>query len=156
MNQNFFNRNTIMQAQDRYSFAERYSRRWLLANAALSVFLMASMLGSKPVVFALYAVVIVLSLQRLIRKRQMEEERRGNETIEDERDGRIQADASHWNRVALVIGTVGTAVAMSIPAARDMLLTRELFLSGWLLLLVIVADSIGHAVVIAMHKKDRS
>jgi hypothetical protein len=58
--------------------------------------------------------------------------------------------------VALVIGTVGTAVAMSIPAARDMLLTRELFLSGWLLLLVIVADSIGHAVVIAMHKKDRS
>jgi uncharacterized membrane protein len=117
---------------------------------------MMTVLGSDPVVLALYAVVIVLSLQWLIRKRQMEEEQRRNETMEDERDGQIRSNASYWSRIALVIGTVGTAVVLSIPAMRGMLPTGELFLSGWLVLLVLIANSIGHAVVVAMHKKERS
>ncbi len=145
-----------MRGIDGYSFGERYSRRLLYGNVGLSVFLIANLCSQNPAKIAVYAVVIVLCLQLSMRKRNMEYERRRNEAIEDERDLQIQLRASHWARVALATGTVVIAVALSISALKERLLSGELLLSGVLLLVVIVANGVGHAVVMTLHKKDRA
>lgn len=145
-----------MQEIDRYSFGERYSRRWLYGNVGLSVFLIANLCSQNPAKLAVYAVVIVLCLQLSMRKRNMEYERRRNEAVEDERDLQIQLRASHWARVVLATGAVVIAVALSISALKERLLSGELLLSGVLLLVVIAANCVGHAVVMALHRKDRA
>jgi uncharacterized membrane protein len=152
----FFKKSMTMKENNPHSFAEEYSRRSLWGNIGLSVFLVATAYGPTPVRFTFYSIVLVLCLQPLIRRRLMEELQRRDETMEDERDSQIQSNASYWSRISLVIGMVMTAVVLSLPAARAMLLAREMLLSWWLVLMVLVADSIGHTVVIAMHKKDRS
>ncbi len=86
----------------------------------------------------------------------MEYERRRNEAIEDERDLQIQLRASHWARVVLATGAMVIAVALSISALKERLLSGELLLAGVLLLVVIVANGVGHAVVMTLHKKDRA
>ncbi len=145
-----------MREIDGDSFGERYSRRLLYGNVGLSIFLIANLCSQNPAKIAVYAVVIVLCLQLSMRKRNMEYERRRNEAIEDERDLQIQLRASHWARVALATGVVLIAVALSIPALKERLVSGELLLSGVLLLVVIVANGVGHAVVMALHKKDRA
>jgi uncharacterized membrane protein len=146
----------MMREIDGDSFGERYSRRLLYGNVGLSVFLIANLCSQNPAKIAVYAVVIFLCLQLSMRKRNMEYERRRNEAIEDERDLQIQLRASHWARVVLATGVVLIAVALNIPALKERLVSGELLLSGVLLLVVIVANGVGHAVVMALHKKDRA
>ncbi len=144
-----------MNPQSQLSFGERHARGASVGLLGLALVAGMAAFGPSPSRMLLFAVVFVLACMPWIRKRQMQEEQRRNEVMEDERDRVIQLRATSRAHAVLATGAMLIAIVLCIPALKQALLAGELALPGILVLLVIVSSLSGHASVIASCRAER-
>lgn len=142
-------------ARTSLSFGERYARRACAGLASLALLVSVAAFGGSPSRVLLLAAVFVLACQPLFRRRQMFEEQRRNEVMEDERDRDIRLRAAVRARAVLAAGVGVLAVALCVPAARQALQAGELALPAVLVLLVIAATLCGYVSEIAGYRVER-
>jgi uncharacterized membrane protein len=137
------------------SFGERYARRACTGLVPLALVVAVAAFGGSPSRVLFLAAVFVFACLPLFRRRQMFDEQRRNEVMEDERDRDIRLRAAARAGTVLAAGVGALAVALCIPAVRQALLASELALPGLLVLLAIAAALCGYAAEIARYRAER-
>ena len=135
-------------------FCERFARNSMWGMAGIGMFCAVAVV-MQGAVFPFLAVVLTMALSHWFRRRAMQEQRRRNETLEDERDRAILARGDAVFRMAASIGMVTIALGLVVPAIREVVLDGMVRLPGTLLLALILANIAGHVAVLRGYAGDR-
>lgn len=139
---------------DTRAFGERFAWRMVVLFAGMALHLVSGAIwGGRPI--AILAALIVLPLTYGFRLRAAAEERRRGETMEDERDAVIRAQADRAFRIAASCWFALLALALCIDAVRAALSANDCAIPGLILLGVIVANITGHLTVVVLYRRDR-
>ena len=111
-----------------------------------------AILGGREI--AVVATLIALPLTYGFRLRAAADERRRGETMEDERDAAIRAQADRAFRVAASCWFALLALVLSFDAGRAALLANDCAIPGLLLLGVVTANIAGHLTVAMRYRRD--
>lgn len=143
-----------LAGSDVRAFGERFAWRMVAMFAGMALYLSSgAILGGRGI--AIVATLIVLPLTYGFRLRAAAEERRRGETMEDERDAAIRAQADRAFRITASCWFSLLALALSFDAGRAALPANDCAIPGLLLLGVIVANIAGHATVAWLYRRDR-
>jgi len=141
-------------ARDARAFGERFAWRMVAMFAGMALYLtFGAILGGRGI--AVVATLIALPLTYGFRLRAAADERRCGETMEDERDAAIRAQADRAFRIAASCWCALLALVLSFDAGRGALSANECALPGLLLLGVVVANLAGHLTVAVLYRRDR-
>lgn len=140
---------------DARAFGERFAWRMAVMFAGMALYLVfGAILDGREV--GIVATLIALPLTYGFRLRAAEEERKRGETMEDERDAAIHAQADRAFRIAASCWFALLALVLSFDAGRAMLPANDCAIPGLLLLGVIMANLAGHARSAWLYRCDRS
>lgn len=145
-----------MTRKDVPSFSERHARRMIAALASMALLTLLATSGESPSRPLLHAVVFGLACSYFFRWRAMHDERRRNETMEDERDRKIQSTGAEVARAILSVCVGAAAVALTIGPLRQWLMAEPLLAPALLVLALIMANLAGHIVVVRAYRMDRT
>jgi hypothetical protein len=98
-------------------FGERHAHRAIAIHLGLALFIVFGVTRADHW-FPFAASVVVVLCAFLFRRRQMYDEQRRDETMEDERDRQILALAQAWFRGVASAWAIALAVALALPAVR--------------------------------------
>ena len=142
----------MRSAEPGLGFGQRFARNMAGGLAGIGLFCMQTVVvdGGR---FPFVAVTLFLLLSYWFRRRAMLDERRRDETLEDERDRAILASGDRAFRFVASMGFVVIALVLALPSVRPILLEVPLRLPGLLLMGLIVANVAGHAAVWRCHAK---
>lgn len=139
---------------DTRAFGERFAWRMVAMFAGMALYLLfGAILGGREV--GIIATLVALPLTYGFRLRAAADERRRGETMEDERDAAIRAQADRAFRIAASCWFALLALALSFDAGRAALMANDCALPGLLLLGVVVANIAGHLTVAVLYRRDR-
>ena len=143
-----------LAGSDMQAFGERFAWRMVAMFAGMALYLtFGAILGGREI--AVVATLITLPLTYGFRLRAAADERRRGETMEDERDAAIRAQADRAFRIAASCWFALLALALSFDAGRAALSAHDGALPGLLLLGVVVANLAGHLTVAVLYRRDR-
>ncbi|MDE2406355.1 MAG: hypothetical protein KGL91_00665 [Xanthomonadaceae bacterium] len=141
-------------ARDPRAFGERFAWQMATLFAAMALYLVfGALLDGHGI--ALVATLITLPLTFGFRLRAAEQERRRGETMEDERDAWIRAQADRGFRLAASCWFVLLALLLSFETCRAALRANDDAIPALLLLGVILANGAGHATAAWLYRRDR-
>lgn len=139
---------------DARAFGERFAWRMVAMFAGMALYLaFGAILGGREI--GIVATLIALPLTYGFRLRAAAEERRRGETMEDERDAAIRAQADRAFRVAASCWFALLALVLSFDAGRSALPANDCAIPGLLLLGVVVANIAGHLTMAMLYRRDR-
>ncbi|WP_256645326.1 hypothetical protein [Thermomonas paludicola] len=139
---------------DAQAFGERFAWRMAAMFAGMALYLLfGAVLDGREI--GIVATLIALPLTYGFRLRAATEERRRGETMEDERDAAIRAQADRAFRIAASCWGALLALALSFDVGREALSANHCMLPGLLLLGVVVANIGGHLTVAMLYRRDR-
>lgn len=140
-------------APDARPFGERFAWRMVAMFAGMALYLtFGAILGGRGI--GIVATLIALPLNYSFRLRAAEDERRRGETMEDERDAAIRAQADRAFRVAASCWFALLALMLSFDAGRAALPASDCAITGLLLLGVVIANIAGHLTVAMRYRRD--
>lgn len=143
-----------LAGSDMQAFGERFAWRMVAMFAGMALYLtFGAILGGREI--AVVATLITLPLTYGFRLRAAADERRRGETMEDERDAAIRAQADRAFRIAASCWFALLALALSFDAGRAALPANHCAIPGLLLLGVVVANLAGYLTVAALYRRDR-
>ena len=139
---------------DARAFGERFAWRMVAMFAGMALYLaFGAVLAGREI--GIVATLIALPLTYGFRLRAAAEERRRGETMEDERDAAIRAQADRAFRVAASCWFALLALVLSFDAGRAALPANDCAIPGLLLLGVVVANIAGHLTMAMLYRRDR-
>lgn len=139
---------------DARAFGERFAWRMVAMFAGMALYLaFGAILGGREI--GIVATLIALPLTYGFRLRAAAEERRRGETMEDERDAAIRAQADRAFRIAASCWFALLALVLSFDAGRAALPANDCAIPGLLLLGVVVANIAGHLTMAMLYRRDR-
>ena len=136
-------------------FGERYAQRAALGYAGIALFIVFGVIPADRW-FPFLAMLVFMACSYFFRRRQMHDERRRNETMEDERDRDILARSLAWFRVAASAWALGLAVLLAIPATRQVLPQGHFALPSLLLLGLVLSHLVEQSAVAWAYRKART
>lgn len=139
---------------DARAFGERFAWRMVVMFAGMALYLaFGAILAGREI--GIVATLIALPLTYGFRLRAAAEERRRGETMEDERDAAIRAQADRAFRIAASCWFALLALVLSFDASRAALPANDCAIPGLLLLGVVVANIAGHLTMAMLYRRDR-
>lgn len=139
---------------DARAFGERFAWRMVAMFAGMALYLaFGAVLAGREI--GIVATLIALPLTYGFRLRAAAEERRRGETMEDERDAAIRAQADRTFRIAASCWFALLALVLSFDAGRAALPANDCAIPGLLLLGVVVANIAGHLTMAMLYRRDR-
>lgn len=143
-----------LAGSDARAFGERFAWRMVVMFAGMALYLaFGAILAGREI--GIVATLIALPLTYGFRLRAAAEERRRGETMEDERDAAIRAQADRAFRIAASCWFALLALVLSFDAGRAALPANDCAIPGLLLLGVVVANIVGHLTVAVLYRRDR-
>jgi hypothetical protein len=143
-----------LAGSDARAFGERFAWRMVVMFAGMALYLaFGAILAGREI--GIVATLIALPLTYGFRLRAAAEERRRGETMEDERDAAIRAQADRAFRVVASCWFALLALVLSFDAGRAALPANDCAIPGLLLLGVVVANIAGHLTVAMLYRRDR-
>jgi hypothetical protein len=143
-----------LAGSDARAFGERFAWRMVVMFAGMALYLaFGAILAGREI--GIVATLIALPLTYGFRLRAAAEERRRGETMEDERDAAIRAQADRAFRVAASCWFALLALVLSFDAGRAALPANNCAIPGLLLLGVVVANIAGHLTMAMLYRRDR-
>jgi hypothetical protein len=142
-----------LAGSDARAFGERFAWRMVAMFAGMALYLtFGAILDGREI--AVVATLIALPLTYGFRLRAAADERRRGETMEDERDDAIRAQADRAFRIAASCWFALLALALSFDAGRAALQANHCAIPGLLLLGVVIANIVGHLTVAMLYRRD--
>lgn len=143
-----------LAGSDARAFGERFAWRMVAMFAGMALYLIfGAILGGREI--GIFATLIALPLAYGFRLRAAADERRRGETMEDERDAAIRAQADRAFRIAASCWFALLALVLSFDAGRAALPANDCAIPGLLLLGVVVANIAGHLTMAMLYRRDR-
>jgi len=144
---------SMRHEDDAIGFGERFARNSMWGMIGIGMFCAVAVV-MQGAMFPIVAVVLTMALSHWFRRRDMQEQRRRDETLEHERDRAILARGNAVFRMAASTGMVAIALGLMVPVARDVVLDGMVRLPGTLLLALILANIAGYVAMLREYAGD--